>query len=152
MQIWRFGIFGLGIVTACPDAAVAAPLAPEICANLKSEIAEFEAKGVRASMTRGPETAKSTLTPEQLAAVRRLLDLDGQLLFRCARDRPYVALKPESTEELDTVEPGPDATAAAAAPTSVPAPAKPKARPKADDAYKPPVADNPVVTVPPANQ
>ena len=156
---------GFAAVAVPLGVASAAPLPPEICANLKAEVAELEVKGLRAAMARGPDTAKSTLNSDQLTGIRRLLDLDAQLIFRCSRDRPYVALKPEPTEQLDTIEPGPDGAAAAPVPAppkpkaakvppkvqaaqpaaSAPPPAaKVKARAKADDAFKP----SPPVTLP----
>ena len=104
----------------------AAPLAPEICANVKAEIAELEERGIRAAMARGAATAKTGLTVEQLAGVRRMLDLDAQSIFRCAQDRPYVALRDEPPEEKDVIEPEPGQPGVAV-PTAVAAAAAAKA-------------------------
>jgi hypothetical protein len=72
-------------------AARAAPLDKAACDKLKTEQAELEQGGVRAAMANGPQWAKANLKPEQLEQVHRMLDVEGQLLFRC-NGRPLVAL------------------------------------------------------------
>ena len=110
-------VFGSALTAGTVNAK---PLAPEICANIKSEIGELEGKGVRNAMAKGPAAARS-MSAEQLAGVRRLLDLDSQSIFRCPLDRPYASLRDEPPEEKDVTEPEPGSggvavpTAAAAA-------------------------------------
>lgn len=70
----------------------AAPLDKEECAKLKGEQVLLEQGGVRASMGRGPEWAKANLAPDKLEQVRRIIEIDEQLLFRC-QGRPLVNFK-----------------------------------------------------------
>jgi hypothetical protein len=74
-----------------PPSARAAPLDKAACDKLKTEQSELEQGGVRAAMANGPQWAKANLKPEQLEQIRRMLDVEGQLLFRC-NGRPLVAL------------------------------------------------------------
>lgn len=152
---------------------LAAPLAPEICNNLKSEIAALEQDGLRAAIARGPETAKSALTSDQLNQIRRLLDADAQLKFRCPANQAASLLKDVAPEEnpdapgysseteaggaavpaksgaakpaAKQAVPKVAAKAAAPAPEAAPAKAVPKPKPavKADDAYRPPATGDP---------
>jgi hypothetical protein len=71
--------------------AQATPLDKAACDKLKSEQLELEQGGVRAAMANGPQWAKANLKPEQLDQVRRILDIEGQLQFRC-NGHPLVAL------------------------------------------------------------
>jgi hypothetical protein len=77
--------------------AMASPLDKEECDKLKLEQGQLEQEGVRGNMAKGPEWAKGNLKPEQLEHIRRVIELDGQLLFRC-NGRPLVAL-PKDLEE-----------------------------------------------------
>jgi len=70
----------------------AAPLDKDECAKLKTEQSQLEHEGVRGSMARGPEWAKANLAADKLAQVRRLIDVDEQLLFRC-QGRPLVNIR-----------------------------------------------------------
>jgi hypothetical protein len=79
--------------------AQASPLPPEVCGNLRTEVQNLEQGGLRATIARGPESAKTSLTPEQLNHIRRLLDLDAQLKFRCPTDRAAVVLKDVAAED-----------------------------------------------------
>src|SRR5262249_9652424 len=69
----------------------AAQLDKDACAKLKSEQVELEKDGVRGSLGRGPDWAKANLAPNKIEEVRRLIEVDEQLLFRCG-GRPLVAL------------------------------------------------------------
>jgi hypothetical protein len=77
--------------------AMASPLDKESCDKLKLEQGQLEQEGVRANMAKGPEWAKGNLKPEQLEQIRRVIELDGQVLFRC-NGRPLVTL-PKDLEE-----------------------------------------------------
>lgn len=72
----------------------AAPLDAQGCAKLKDERAVLEQAGVRGTMAKGPEWAKTNLPPDKLEQVRRLIDVDAQLTFRC-HGKPLVQLPPE---------------------------------------------------------
>ena len=78
-------------------AASAAPLDKGGCATLKVEQAELEKAGTRGNMGKGPQWAKTNLEPEKLDQIRRLLEVDGQLLFRC-NGRPLVNLPKEPAD------------------------------------------------------
>jgi hypothetical protein len=87
----------------------AAQLDKESCAKLKTEQAQLEQGGVRGSMVRGPEWAKSNLAPDKLDNVRRLIEVDEQLLFRCG-GKPLVAL-PNDPDPAETPKAAPAKTA-----------------------------------------
>jgi hypothetical protein len=69
----------------------AVQLDKESCTKLKSEQAQLEKDGARGSLGKGPDWAKANLGPEKLDQVRRLIEVDEQLLFRCG-GRPLVVL------------------------------------------------------------
>jgi hypothetical protein len=128
--------------------AFASPLAPEVCSNLRTEIHTLEQGGLRAAIARGTETAKSTLTTEQLGLIRRILDLDAQLKFRCPADTggATVPVKPKpkpKTPKVASPKAAPVAATDPAAEEQV-APNKVatrrKSEAKSDDAYRPPAS------------
>ena len=86
---------GLSLVIAAlllhAPATHAAQLDKDSCAKLKTEQGQLEQGGTRGSMVRGPEWAKSNLAPDRLEVIRRLIEVDEQLLFRCG-GRPLVLL------------------------------------------------------------
>lgn len=89
--------------------ALAAPLEPEACATLKAEHRGLVADGAKSDMDRGPEWAKSNLTPDRLGKIERLIAVEEQLSFRCGEGltaRPAI-------RELPKTEGGDPAKAAA---------------------------------------
>src|SRR5262245_48495671 len=93
-----------------------APLDREGCANLKGEQAQLEQAGARGNMAKGPQWAKANLEPDKLDQIRRLLEVDEQLLFRC-QGRPLVNLPKDPTDPDPAArEPGAEAAKAAKAP------------------------------------
>lgn len=185
----------------------AAPLDADTCNKLDAERLQLEFAGARTNMTKGPGWAKSVkLSTEALNQVRRLIDVDAQLLFRCSggglvslptdlpdpdpatalqfgedgketpeqaapsKAAPATKAKPDSTKKAATTPPtkapdakgppankdqpakkapadkakapGDKAKAEKAAAPQAKEPA-PKAKAKADDAFKPPPAVNP---------
>jgi hypothetical protein len=99
--------------------ARASPLDAETCAKLTSEHAQLEAAGVESNMEKGPDWAKTSLSREQIQQIRRYIELEEQLLFRC-RDKSLVKLAPEP-------DPGSNSEANEndkATPKAVPPPAK----------------------------
>jgi hypothetical protein len=68
-----------------PCSAEAAKLDKAACADLSKELAAITATGVKADMQRGPEWAKANMPIERLQSIRRLLEIEDQLEFRCAR-------------------------------------------------------------------
>ncbi len=62
----------------------AAPLDAATCGQLKGEQVRMEQSGVRDRMAKGPSWAKANLAADKIDEVRRLIELDEQLLFRCS--------------------------------------------------------------------
>jgi hypothetical protein len=158
-------------------AAGAASLDKETCDKLKGELTLLEGAGARANMAKGPDWAKANLAAEKLGEIKRLIEVDELLLFRC-QGRQLVILPAEVELDPAAAEPKEDGTDAAkdgkappAADKKAPpakkaaappakataggeakgvvdapkkveaAPAKAaKAKPKVDDAYRPPGA------------
>jgi hypothetical protein len=89
-------------------AARTAPLDKDGCAKLKAEQGQLEHAGTRGNMGKGPQWAKTNLEPEKLDQIRRLLEVDEQLLFRC-HGKPLVNL-PKDPVDPDPAarEPGTD--------------------------------------------
>ena len=111
--------FALAIATTTAVAATlamgelrASPLDAQGCNKLKDERVALEQAGVRGSMAKGPEWAKSNLSPDKLEQVRRLIDVDAQLTFRC-HGKPLVLLPPEIEADPAAIPPpGTDGKAA----------------------------------------
>ena len=118
-----FGLIPLAalLATGLTHVALAAPLDAEACGKLVQQRDALEARGVRQLVTSGPPQARGQLTPDQISHVRQLMDLDGQLRFRCPLDKPVAALKEDPPEEQ--VDGTSDGVAAKA-----PLPAKQKAK------------------------
>jgi len=153
-------------------AVAAASLDKETCDKLKGEQSQLEVGGARGNMAKGPEWAKANLAADKLGEIKRLIEVEELLLFRC-QGRPLVVLPAEieldpaakagDTKEDGKEPPAKDAkapgaekgpgaekkgapaakkAAAKAAKVGSPPPAKAaKAKPKADDAYRPPGTD-----------
>lgn len=85
-------------------AASAASLDKDSCNRLKTEQDGLEKGGVRAVMAKGPDWAKANLPPDKLEEIRRTIELDEQLLFRCA-GKPLVVLPPEADPAASPPEP-----------------------------------------------
>jgi hypothetical protein len=109
--------------------AMAAPLDKVTCDQLKLEQGQLEQGGVRANMTKGPEWAMGNLKPEQLEQIRRVIEVDGQLLFRC-NGRPLVVLPKDLEEPREDGSEPPKAKGEENAPEQ-PAPGKAAATDKA---------------------
>lgn len=131
----------------------AEPLDAATCGQLKGEQVRMEQTGVRGNMEKGPAWAKSNLAADKLEQIRRLMDLDEQLLFRCS-SRNLVELPPDADADPaptpakaddDGKDPASSKTDAAPVPQKKPgtvkaAPAEqaktPAAKPKAKEAAK----------------
>jgi hypothetical protein len=100
-------LFAAALLLQMP-AARAAPLDKDGCAQLKVEQGQLELAGTRGNMGKGPQWAKTNLEPEKLDQIRRLLEVDEQLLFRC-RGKPLVILPKDATDPDPAArEPGAD--------------------------------------------
>jgi hypothetical protein len=156
---------GLSLVFAAlllqAPATRAAQLDKDSCAKLKTEQAQLEQVGTRGSIGKGPDWGKANLAPEKLEQIRRLIEVDEQLLFRCG-GRPLVLMPSDPDPAALEVEgkdaakdPPAKATKAPAPPKKAPdaekkaVPLKKAAAPPADQpAKKAPRAAPPATTVP----
>jgi hypothetical protein len=147
-RITRIGALLGAFSLALGGAAAAAALDQEACARLKTELLQLELAGVRVSMAKGPEWAKTNLATDKLDQIKRLLEVEEQILFRC-QGKPLVVL-PEGVDaepvppERKEVAPAKPAADVKAPPKEVKqppskAPAK-AAAPPAGNAAAPPAA------------
>ena len=83
----------------------AAPLDAATCGQLKGEQVRMEQSGVRDRMAKGPSWAKANLAADKIDEVRRLIELDEQLLFRCST-RNLVELPAEADADPPPAVPG----------------------------------------------
>jgi len=96
MHMTRLGlVLGVPALLWCSVAA-AAPLDQEACARLKTELLQLELAGARTNMAKGADWAKVNLAADKLLQVKRLIEIDEQILFRC-QGKPLVVL-PEGVE------------------------------------------------------
>jgi hypothetical protein len=72
----------------------ATPLDADACAKLAIEHGELEVAGIDKEMAKGPEWGRANLGPEKLAQVRRFIELEELMLFRC-RGKSLVTLPPD---------------------------------------------------------
>jgi hypothetical protein len=63
----------------------AAQLPPEVCEQLKAELASLTASGVPQQLEQSPKTASRQLTVEQRSDITRYIKVEQQVLFRCPR-------------------------------------------------------------------
>jgi outer membrane biosynthesis protein TonB len=109
----RRGLSLLAAALLLATAARSSPLGKDGCAQLKVEQGELERSGARASMSKGPQWAKGNLEPAKLEQIKRLLEIDEQLLFRCG-GRPLVNLPKDPDPDPAAREPGDNAAKAPA--------------------------------------
>ena len=116
--------------------AQAANLDKEACTRLEEEQVKFEKAGVRATIAKGAAWAKDNLSPDKLQEVRRLIEVDEQILFRC-QGKPLVLLPssvdadPVVTTDENAADGEKPPVAKAAAPKDAPAKDAKAAAPKA---------------------
>jgi hypothetical protein len=82
----------LALIVAGTGCAWAVKLDKAACDNLRTELAGAAAIGLKADMERGPEWAIVNLPPERLAAIKRMIEVQEQLEFRCGM-RPTAIAK-----------------------------------------------------------
>jgi hypothetical protein len=136
----------------------AAQLDKDSCTKLKTEQAQLEQGGTRVSLGKGPDWAKANLAPDKLDQVRRLIELDEQLLFRCG-GRPLVVLPNDpdpaarDVDSKDGAAKAPPAKGKTPGPEKKPAvPLKKAAAPPADQPAQGAAKDTPPVKVGPQPQ
>src|SRR5262245_35682459 len=84
------------LLLAWVSVANAATLDQEACARLKTELLQLELAGTRTGMAKGPDWAKANLGADKLQQIKRLLEVEEQILFRC-QGKPLVVL-PEGVD------------------------------------------------------
>jgi len=90
-------VAALVLTGAGASLASASKLDKSACQNLKDELGGVLATGARDDMERGPEWAKANLAPDKLNNIKRLIDIEAQLEFRCGMGRRRIAaIKPAS--------------------------------------------------------
>jgi hypothetical protein len=81
--------------------AQAATLDKDTCVRLEGEQAALEKSGVRVTLGKGAAWARDNLPLDKLQEVRRLIEVDEQILFRC-QGKPLVLLP--SSVDADPVQ------------------------------------------------
>lgn len=66
-----------------PGRAKSAALDPDSCGKLQAELEAMEKAGLKDILAKGAEWGKANLSPAKLLEVRRYIEVDEQLLFRC---------------------------------------------------------------------
>lgn len=82
-------------------AAAAEPLDKETCDKLQAEQTQLEGAGVRSNMANGPEWAKANLTPDKLAQIKRLIEVEELLAFRCGSGSRLAMPDTDSDDDED---------------------------------------------------
>src|SRR5262245_20415093 len=156
------------IATGAASLAPAAPLDNETCAQLKREVVDLDGIGARNNMAKGPAWAKANLSSAQLEQIKKLIEIEEAIAFRCMRPKsPTEAQAPakakvkvKAASKTSTQDPTPAAvTAGAAKPKPQPpaagageaaatAPCPAKAKPK--PAARPADAETTAAAPPPA--
>jgi hypothetical protein len=136
-------VLTLGLLAAGAQCASADKLDKDTCKQLQNELAYVLAAGAREDMNEGPEWAKANLTRERLQRIKKLIEIEEQLEFRCGvshgrvaavkpRQRPQVPEAPVPKPELadDTTTTNTTNTTHSAAPATAAIPAKTEASAK----------------------
>jgi hypothetical protein len=100
-----WGLMMLGLA----GEALGAPLDKAVCDSLKQEHGQLVVAGAKDNMARGPEWATANLAPERIKDIRRLIDVEEQLAFRCPQPKP-AAQRGESHEPAAAAADAPSAS------------------------------------------
>lgn len=84
---------GLG-VTGFVAIAPAAPLDEQTCQQLKRDAADLEGIGARANLGKGAAWGRTNLNSTQLEQVKKLIEIDEAIAFRCPRPKPVPEVVP----------------------------------------------------------
>jgi hypothetical protein len=132
----RFGlVLGVPALLLTCSAAAAATLDQEACARLKTELLQLELAGTRTNMAKGPDWAKLNLGADKLLQIKRLMEVEEQLLFRC-QGKPLVVLPEAAEAEAAPAPAGKEGAAPAKAATELKSPKE--AQPPGKAQVKPP--------------
>ena len=128
------------LIVGLPLNAHATPLDGESCTKLKTTLEDLEKGGARESFSKGPDWAKANLPPDRLQDVRKLIETDEQLLFRCpGRHLVNLPLEPDPPPPPPAEDKKPDGEAK----IEPPKPAPPAERKATDKAKAPPPKKTP---------
>jgi hypothetical protein len=122
----------LGAGMAMASGLSAEPLEKEACERLQSEKQTLVVLGVDKEFSKGPEWAKANLAQSELNLLKRYIDLEEQLKFRCGLAMVTLQIPddPEDDDESDESVPMPERRSAAMAkPAAKPAVAPVKTQP-----------------------
>jgi hypothetical protein len=78
-------LLSLLLTLAGSGPARAAQLPPDVCEQLKTELASLTAAGVPKQLEQSPKAANRQLTVEQRSDITRYIKVEQQVLFRCPR-------------------------------------------------------------------
>jgi hypothetical protein len=87
--------------------ARATPLDADACNKAMIEHGVLEEAGVEQNMAKGPEWAKANLSPERIEQVRRFIELEEVIQFRC-RSKSRVTLPPDPDDKDKDQDKGQD--------------------------------------------
>lgn len=105
MRNWAGGLAGAAVlVWLGTGPGLAEPLAKEACEALKGEHAGLVQAGLPDVLTKGPEWGRDNLDKARLAQVRRYIELEELLGFRCGLARARLTL-PVAEEDVPSVPP-----------------------------------------------
>lgn len=106
-------LLGVAALALCGPVAMnmaeAAPLEPEACTALSAERANLLRAGVEADMSRGAAWARQNLADDRLLLIKRLIEVNEQLSFRCGimvTERPTLIQRAPAPEQAAATPPG----------------------------------------------
>ena len=76
------------LATAAASLAPAATLDEQTCDQLKREVGQLEGLGARDNLAKGAQWGKANLRGAQLEQVKKLIEIDEAVAFRCPRPKP----------------------------------------------------------------
>lgn len=127
------------VVTAASSLASAAQLDQQTCNQLKADVALLEGMGVRANMAKGAAWGKANLRAADLEKIKKLIEIDEFIAFRCPRAKPVEPPGAAAAAKPKVKVPTKAAKAQGDPPAPAVAAAKPKPRPKPATADAAPV-------------
>ncbi len=124
--MWTVVGLAAGLTAASLSPVWAAALDPDSCAKLKTEQEAMEKAGLKDEVAKGPEWAKANLPAEKLNDIKRWIEVDEQLLFRCpGRHLVNLPLDPDPPSPPPQADDKKGETNKADAPAATPRPAAP---------------------------
>ena len=99
-------VLTLALLAAGAGGAWATRLDKTACADLNTELSGLLASGLKEDMDKGPAWAAAKLSPERLASINRVIELQGQIEFRCGAPSGHnVAKAPNAKSPGDKTSP-----------------------------------------------